>query len=250
MQQLHLLCLSLLVLGRILDGKRGPLRLPFLQRKEGREFSFFCLLHFQQTFRGTCGWGSITALLHPLLVTCPTGTLSCPKSIQEPAGLWGWEGVFGTGHGAILPPSALAQFAHIGLGLPWSHSPQDTKGTFLSPCGVGQPGGKRQGWEPEGRCLLGQGPCLRGCWCWTWGLHRSQLSGWVTLEPLLCGGKLGGVQTPCGVAPHLAAGSYRHPWALPALSGISYEHSICWEGDSGSPLQGSTDRYVLQLSQE
>lgn len=30
MQRLYLLCLSLLVLGLILDGKRGPLRLPFL----------------------------------------------------------------------------------------------------------------------------------------------------------------------------------------------------------------------------
>lgn len=249
MQRLHLLCLSLVVLGRILDGKRGPLRLPFLQGKEGREFSFFCLLHFQQTFRGTHGWGSITALLHPLLVACPTGTLSCPKSIQEPAGLWGWEGVFGKGHGAILPPSALAQLACIELGLPWSHSPQDTEGTFLSPCWCGAAWRQMAGLGARGKVSVRA--CLRGCWCWTWGLHRSQLSGWVTLEPLLCGGKLGGVQMPCGFAPHLAAGGYRHPWALPALSGISYEHSICWEGDSGSPsLQGSTDRYVLQLSQE
>lgn len=54
------------------------------------------------------------------------------------------------GNGAILPP--------IGLGLSWSHSPQyTTEVTFLSPCGAGQPGGRWQGWEQKGGCLLGQG---------------------------------------------------------------------------------------------
>lgn len=116
MQRLHLLCLSLLLLGHILDGKREPLGLPFLQKGEDAVSCSF--LHFQQTFRGTHGWGSVTALLCPLLVTHSRGTLSCPKSRQDPAGDWGWKGALGKGHGAILPPSALAQLVHTGLGLP------------------------------------------------------------------------------------------------------------------------------------
>lgn len=166
---------------------------------EVRGFCFFSLLHFQQTFREKCGCCFTTALLH--LETYPTGTSSCPKSRQEPAVFWGWEGVFGKGHGTILPPCALAQLVHNGLGLSLSHSPQYIKGTFLSSCGVGQPElgvrGKiflRAGLMFEGLLALGMAS----------GLHRLQLCGWVTLEPLPVVGSWG-VQTPCGVAPHLAA---------------------------------------------
>lgn len=118
------LCLSLLVLGRILDVKREPLRVLFLRK--GDDPVCCSLLHFQQNFRGTHRWGSVTALLRPLLVTCPRGSVSCPKSRQEPAGHWGWKAVLGKGRGAILPPSALAQLVHTGLGSPRSHFPQRT----------------------------------------------------------------------------------------------------------------------------
>lgn len=148
MQWLHLLCLSLLVLGCILDGKREPLRLPFLWKPED---PVSCsLFHFQQTFRRVHGWGSVTAFLHPLLVTCPKGTLSCSKSRQEPAGPWGWKAALGKGRGAILPPSALAQPAHTGLGSPRSHSSQHTGGASLAPFGVRQP------WGASGRAGSGK----------------------------------------------------------------------------------------------
>lgn len=73
MQRLHLLCLGLLVLGCILNGKREPLRLPFLWK--GEDAVFCSPLRFQQAFRWIHGWGSVTALPSPLLVVpeelCP-----------------------------------------------------------------------------------------------------------------------------------------------------------------------------------
>jgi len=55
-------------------------------------------------------WGFAAALLNALLITCPRGTLSCPKSTKDPTP----KSVLGTGGGAFLPPSALAQSVHTG----------------------------------------------------------------------------------------------------------------------------------------